>query len=811
MYKVDKFRRDKKGVLNTLQSIVAGDIKYLKYMMPFGRIINDPAIVLNKDGSLQTTFSYRGPDLESSIKEQLGIITAQLSGAFQRLGTGWGFYFEAQRVASTSYPTDVYFPDELTKRLDEQRRKLFQNGNYYESNYYITMYWSTPSDQEGKIKEFIIEGRKKRNISADNKIEIFMDVVNMMFRIFKELNIPVKYLSADELATYLHSTVSANNYKIHLPDHPILLDNVLYDSPLSSGYEPILGNKHIRVVVPISYSSISYFGMFNELNRLSFPYRWVTRFYCLDKADSLKVLHEYKSGWTGKIKSLMTTVKELFFGITSNFQVNENAIEKVSEVKAAEKMTESDEVLYGFYSTMIVVMDEDEEKVEEKANDIKQIFISLGMKAQTEELNAVDAWMGSIPGNVNHYERRPILSTGNLVHMMPISDIWAGNERNEYFNAPALLYTRTDGNTPFRLNLYIDDVGHSMIVGPTGSGKSVLLNSIRAQFRKYEDAQVFIFDQGSSSRVLTEAVGGNFYDLGNEKTALSFQPLAHIDDEKEMEWAHGWLCIYIEQQSATKVDAKLKNALWEALEKLKSLDIKDRTMLTLYNTVQSKELKIILYQLTEAGPHGKIFDSNEDTLRFSSWQAFEMKKLMETPEILGITLLYIFHRIEQQLTGRKTIIDLDECWIFFDHPMFIKEIKKWLKTLRKENASVVFATQNLDDIKPEILTTVLESCKSKIFLPDDKALGSKKKPLYFSFGLNEKQIQIIASSTPKKHYYYVSPEGARRFELSLSPLELAYFGVAKEDVLECQRILDQYGRESFTDRWEEYKGIKKGA
>ena len=91
----------------------------------------------------------------------------------------------------------------------------------------------------------------------------------------------------------------------------------------------------------------------------------------------------------------------------------------------------------------------------------------------------------------------------------------------------ALAQVETVGSTPFFLNLHVGDVGHTMIVGPTGSGKSVLLNFLETQIRSVPDARIYVFDKGGSSRVLAAAVGGIFYDLGNESSthSQSFQPL----------------------------------------------------------------------------------------------------------------------------------------------------------------------------------------------------------------------------------------------------------------------------------------------
>ena len=507
---------------------------------------------------------------------------------------------------------------------------------------------------------------------------------------------------------------------------------------------------------------------------------------------------------------LMDMLKDMIFNRDSSANVNENAFQKFQEVKDAITAVEADVTCYGYYSTVVIVMDEDEATADTRAQTVAQTLSDMSFKGKVENINSVDAWMGSLPGNVGRFVRRPILSSANLVHMIPISDIWAGDNRNKHLQGAPLIYTQTTGNTPFRLNLHVGDVGHTLVVGPTGAGKSVQLNLITSSFRKYKDARVFMFDKGSSSMVLTKGVGGNFFDLGNETNHLSFQPLANIDDDKERQWAQEWLCDFLRQENVT-VTPNHKKLLWDALGSVASYDEKHfRRMTTLVNAVQSVELKTALEPLTVAGAYGDIFDSDVDTLQLSSWQTFEMEKLMATPAIVSPTLMYIFHRIEQSLTGAPTLIVLDECWVFFDNEQFALKIREWLKVLRKANASVVFATQSLTDIvESPIFSTVLESCPSQIFLPNDKALEESAKKKYFAFGLNQKQVEIIAGAVRKKDYYYVSPNGCRLYDLALEhcPLSLAYVAVNKADVVKANEILQEHDAKEFNHHWLEYRNV----
>ena len=795
MYRLDRFRLKHEP---------------LKYTLPWARIIEgSPTIVLNKDGSMQTTFSYRGPDLDSAIKEQLSIITQKLNAAFMAMDTGWVLYFESQRVPSTDYPTDVYFPDPITKIMDDERKEYFSSGGlHFESEYYATVYWMPPNDREGWLRSFVVEGKEQKGQTAEDYIVAFRNTVEKIFGMFYACQIPCDYLSPDDMLTYLHSTVSMYRRRIKLPKQPLLLDQFLYDSALSGGLEPRLGDKHMRVISIIGYMDNTIFGVFDNLNLQNFSYRWVSRYYCQEKIDALNSVGKKAKEWQSKFKGMADMVKEFFSGQEDDKNINQTAVSKYQQAKGAEAAVESDLTSYGYYTSSIVVMGDSPDEADTRAKTIVQTINNLGFKAKIEELNSVDAWMGTLPGNVGRNVRRHLISCANLIHMMPLSTIWAGAPRNKHLQGPPLIYTQTSGNTPFRRNRHVGDVGHTLVVGPTGAGKSVFLNMIEASFRKYKDARVFVFDKGASSLVLTHGAGGVFFDLGNEDTgALSFQPLAHIDDEKERQWALEWICDYVRQENL-EITPERKQLLWDALEAVATSytgeNVRLRRMTTFVNAVQSVELKKALKPLCSDGPYGRIFDSDKDNLKLGSWQTFEMEKLMSTPQIVGTVLMYIFHRIEQSLRGEPTIIVLDECWVFFDNEQFAAKIREWLKVLRKANASVIFATQSLTDIvNSPIFNTVLESCPSRVFLPNNDALEEGTAKNYALFGLNKRQIEIVASATKKLHYYYVSPYGSRLFQLALDacPVTLSYVAVNTKGVLEAKEIVRTYGKEEFNRRW----------
>src|SRR5262249_32565926 len=201
------------------------------------------------------------------------------------------------------------------------------------------------------------------------------------------------------------------------------------------------------------------------------------------------------------------------------------------------------------------------------------------------------------------------------------------------------------------------------------------------------------------------------------------------------------------------------------------------------------------------GNYGQVFDADHEDVAQTSWTMIEMGHLMGMgPAVLIPALEYLFHRVEAQFDGRPTLMIVDEAWLFLSHPVFAGRLQAWLKTLRKKNVYVVFATQEVADAisKPELMSTILSACHTKIFLPDDEALSPAMAEAYGRVGLTAAEIQILAKAQKKRDYYYRSVKGRRLFKLDLGPAALAFIGMSSEA---DHRFLDEMQR---TRRTEEF-------
>jgi type IV secretion system protein VirB4 len=244
-----------------------------------------------------------------------------------------------------------------------------------------------------------------------------------------------------------------------------------------------------------------------------------------------------------------------------------------------------------------------------------------------ETVNAADAWLGSLPGHVYANVRQPPISTLNLAHMIPLSAVWAGPERDEHLGEPPLLYGKAEGSTPFRLSLHVGDVGHTLVVGPTGAGKSVLLALMALQFRRYRRSQVFAFDFGGSIRAAAIAMNGDWHDLGGGLTegvesSVSLQPLARIHDVPERAWAADWI-VAILMREGVAITPEVKEHVWTALTSLASAPVGERTITGLAVLLQSNDLKAAMRPYCVGGPYGRLLDAESEQLGEASVQAFE--------------------------------------------------------------------------------------------------------------------------------------------------------------------------------------------
>mgnify|MGYP001379968903 FL=1 len=771
-----------------------------------------PGVVLNKDGSFQRTARFRGPDLDSATPAELVAVTARLNNALRRMGSGWAVFVEAQRMPALDYP-DSDFPDPVSALVDMERREQFREaGSHFESFYYLTLLWMPPAEEAARAENWLYEGRSGSGVDPHELLAGFIDRTDRVLHLVEGFMPEVCWLNDGDTLTYLHACVSTKRQRLRVPETPCYLDALLTDEGLTGGLEPMLGEHHIRVATITGLPTETFPGLLDELNRLAFAYRWSTRAIMLDKTDATKLLMKIRRQWFAKRKSVAAILKEVMTNEASVL-TDTDASNKAADADLALQELGADHAGIAYVTATVTVWDRDPTLAAEKLRLIEKVIQGRDFTCTIEGMNAIEAWLGSLPGHVYANVRQPPISTLNLAHLIPLSAVWAGAERDEHFGDAPLLYGKTEGSTPFRLSLHVGDVGHTLIVGPTGAGKSVLLALMAMQFRRYSESQIFAFDFGGSIRAAAIGMGGDWQDLGGALhdreggDGVSLQPLVRIDDAGERAWAAEWLAAILINEGVA-IDPAAKEHLWTALGSLGSAPPSERTLTGLAVLLQSQELKQALAPYCVGGPWGRLLDAEQEHLGGASVQAFETEGLVGAASAAAV-LAYLFHRIEGRLDGRPTLIIIDEGWLVLDSPAFAAQLREWLKTLRKKNASVIFATQSLADIETSaIAPAIIESCPTRIFLPNERAAEPQIAAIYERFGLNARQIEILSRATPKRDYYCQSRRGNRLFELGLGEVALAFTAASsKTDQLRIGELVAAHGASAFAAQWLRHRGL----
>lgn len=794
-------------------------------LVPYAGLV-DNGVILLKDGSLLAGWYFAGPDSESSTDAERNEVSRQINAILSRLGSGWMIQVEAVRVPTTDYPAEdaCHFPDPVTRAIDAERRSHFaRERGHFESRHALILTWRPPEPRRSGMTRYVYSDTASRSATyADTVLDSFRtsireieqylaNVVSIRRMMTQEVEERGGFRIAryDELMQFIRFCITGENHPVRLPDIPMYLD-WLVTAELQHGLTPTVENRFLGVVAIDGLPAESWPGILNALDLMPLTYRWSSRFVFLDAEEARAKLERTRKKWQQKVRPFFDQLFQ-----TQSRSVDQDAMMMVAETEDAIAEASSQLVAYGYYTPVIVIFDESRTRLQEKCEAVRRLIQAEGFGARIETLNATDAFIGSLPGVSYANIREPLVNTRNLADLIPLNSVWSGSPVAPcpfYPPGSPPLMQVASGSTPFRLNLHVDDVGHTLVFGPTGSGKSTLLALIAAQFRRYAQAQIFTFDKGRSMQPLTLAVGGDHYEIGGDAAGegegrrLAFCPLAELSTDGDRAWASEWIEMLVALQGVT-ITPDHRNAISRQIGLM--AESRGRSLSDFVSGVQMREIKDALHHYTVDGPMGQLLDAEQDGLALGAFQTFEVEELMNMGERnLVPVLLYLFRRVEKRLTGAPSLIILDEAWLMLGHAIFRDKIREWLKVLRKANCAVVLATQSISDAERSGIIDVLkESCLTKICLPNGAAREPGTREFYERIGFNERQIEIVATALPKREYYVTSPDGRRLFDMALGPVALSFVGASgKDDLQRIHGLHSEFGAD-WPLHWLQHRGI----
>jgi type IV secretion system protein VirB4 len=684
-------------------------------LMPYSHLVAEGVTML-KDGSLLRSFHMYGPDLKAASMEQLLAVKHHGNAAITRLADGWMVQTDLVRFYATDYISGGPLPDPVTQLIENQRERHYKaHGGHLETALNMSITYRPPSAAENRARRLFITDPVPDD---ERNLRHFLETTNALAHDLAA-HLRLDPMNSDDALSFYESCVIGDQVQLRAPKLPNYLDTFIGRQRLVVSRKPTIGGRALRVVTPTGLPLESHAEVVDFLCELPFPYRYSVRAILLGTQTAGKVVSKVRKQHIQKQKRKWDFLIETTGTQSTPAYLNEHAVSMAHDATAAAAEAESNQVREVYLSFGVVITDPDTRLADEKAEIVRAQFSHHRFNARVEDFNTIEAWRSFIPGDGFSNRRRPIVSTMNLSDLTPMRTVWTGHlyNPNPMYppRTPPLFYATTEGQTPFRFHWHVSDVGHGGIFGPSGHGKTTLLDFMIAQaFKLSRTMQVFVFDQKLGSYLLTKAMGGEHWNLGVDQ--INAAPLINVDQELEREWAHD----YIDTLLRIALDRQLlpdeDDALWRALELVAGQARRFRTITALQSVIQHGMLKSALGRYTLKGAMGRYLDADHDVLLDNRLITFELENIQNHEALIPV-LLYLFHRIEQRLDGRPTLIVVDECWIALVKSLFGKKLEDWLRLARSKNAAVWLATQSLSDLQnSDYRSIIIENCPSKIYL-----------------------------------------------------------------------------------------------
>jgi type IV secretion system protein VirB4 len=448
---------------------------------------------------------------------------------------------------------------------------------------------------------------------------------------------------------------------------------------------------------------------------------------------------------------------------------DEEAVAERAEMLAARDGLGSGAVAFGDHHLTVLVRERDLPRLDEATASVAAALADSGAIVVREDTNLEPAFWGQFPGNEAYLVRRALISTANMASFGSLHGFALGQaDGNHWGDAVTLL--ETTSSTPFFFNFHHGDLGNFSVIGPSGSGKTVVMNFLAAQAQKFAPRTI-LFDKDRGGELFVRGIGGR-YDRIRAGEPTGFNPLALPDTATNRAFLRDWLGVLLKAEGpeelatiAAAVDAAYANDA--SLRRLRHF----RELLSGAKRPKPGDLADRLSAWIDEGEHGWLFDNAIDKLDLSARViGFDMTALLESPRLRTPTMMYLFHRIDERLDGSPAMVLIDEGWKALDDEVFAARIRDWLKTMRKRNALVGFATQSARDaLDSRIATALVEQTATMIFMPNARA---RAEDYCDGFGLTEHELSLIRSLPAHSRCFLVRQPDASvvvRLDLSGAP------------------------------------------
>jgi type IV secretion system protein VirB4 len=626
------------------------------------------------------------------------------------------------RKKHSAYPKGN-FDDKFCNTLNTQWRKRHAPEYIFINEHYLTLTRKSSAITELFDKVAKKFDKSEEEVSEDAVLfDAYLELVETKDRIMNSLSsYNPKLLSVyekngnfySEILEFLGFIINAGNkQKYFIPTYDI--DRYITNSRISFRRKHIEFTnsdgdlKYASMISLKNYRPSTHAGLLDRFLQFGFEFIISQSFAFIDKSIAIS-------------KMQLQQIRLI--------QSEDPSISQAYEINQALDSAMSGEYAFGMHHLTIMCIANTKKELDSMTSEIGAEFINMGIQSVKEGLNLAASFWAQLPGNESYVARKSIINTRNLASFASFHNYPEGKIEDNHWGSAVTVLNTTSG-TPYFFNFHVRDVGHTMIVGPTGAGKTVLMNFLCSQAQKFKP-KMFFFDKDNGAEIFIRAINGKYTTI-DASQSTGFNPLQLPDTYDNRAFLLEWFQVLL-TANGEKISAEDISTITQVIEGNYRLPFKDRRLSNVAaffgiegpNTIAGR-----LSQWHGEGARAKLFDNEIDLINFNSARifGFEMGEILKDVVALPPALLYLFHRINNSLDGTNTMVILDEAWSLIDNPVFALRIKNWLKVMRKQNAMVVFATQSVEDAsKSSISDTLVQQTATQIFLPNLKATQEYKK------------------------------------------------------------------------------------
>jgi type IV secretion system protein VirB4 len=708
-------------------------------------LTHDTVLLKNKD--MLRVIKVRGFSFETADDFDLNNKKDMRNSLFKGMGQGsFIMNFYTVRKRQEAFPGGE-MPNLFSAYANEEWRMRHGDKSTFINEHYVSIIRKKTSGEDTFIDSFVKSIEKRTDNSAveremQDQYGELDEVSNRVLNAYSSYG--AKTLGTVKTKDGLYSEVLeflgclANcgfSQPMIVPTTPI--DHYIGNSRLFFGKKAVeckgpISTRYAGVVSVKEYRPHTHAGMLDGFLRLPFEFIIYQTFEFISRSDAIASMQLQQNRMQ---------------------QSGDLAVSQISEISEALDIAMSGEIAFGKHTLSVLCIEDDLKALENALSMLMVEFSNVGINAIREKNNLEPCYWGMLPGNSDYLVRKATINTLNLAAFASFHNYPPGDRTGNFWGDAVTVFNTTSG-TPFFFNFHVRDVGHTMIIGPTGAGKTVLMNFMCCQALKF-NPRTFFFDKDRGAEIFIKSIGGvhSFLDPGH---ATGFNPLQLEGTSENKVFLIEWLRALV-SANGEPMDAEDLDRIKEAVDGNYNLPKRERVLRNIAPFMGLGGPGTLAGRLAMwhgEGSHATLFDNIEDKLDFSkaSTFGFEMGQVLKDKSSIGPVLLYLFHKINSALDGRPTMIVLDEAWALIDNDVFAPKIKDWLKVLRKLNAFVIFATQSVEDAASSpISDTLVQQTATQIYLPNLKATDVYKD----IFMLSEREFQIVKTTDPGSRFFLV--------------------------------------------------------